>query len=354
MILEKIKKKKILPLDQYIDFCLYKFKQSYYQKKNKFGHGGDFVTSPHVSSIFSEMIAIWIILFWNKIKKPKTLNILELGPGDGTMGKDIISSLGKINFFKSKVNYYFLEKSKSLKKIQKKNLKNEKNIYWIDNLKEFEKKDNLIILGNEFFDALPVKQFSKRGDSWFEKYVFFNKKKQLSFIFKKAKLESIRKIEKIYNLKINKFIEYPLILEKLIKNISDLLKNKNSIFLTIDYGEESRICNDTVQAIYKNKKSNILQNVGESDITYQVNFFHLIKLFKKNKLHLVEFTTQSNFLQKLGIKERAANAKKNLKKNQQLLLDSALKRLLHPLEMGSLFKVLIISNQYNTDFKYDI
>jgi len=354
MILEKIKKKKILPLDQYIDFCLYKFKQSYYQKKTKFGHGGDFVTSPHVSSIFSEMIAIWIILFWNKIKKPKTLNILELGPGDGTMGKDIISSLGKINFFKSNVNYYFLEKSKSLKKIQKKNLKNEKNIYWIDNLKEFEKKDNLIILGNEFFDALPVKQFGKRGDSWFEKYVFFNKKKQLSFVFKKAKLESIRKIEKIYNLKINKFIEYPLILEKLIKNISDLLKNKNSIFLTIDYGEESRICNDTVQAIYKNKKSNILQNVGESDITYQVNFFHLIKLFKKNKLHLVEFTTQSNFLQKLGIKERAVNAKKNLKKNQQLLLDGALKRLLHPLEMGSLFKVLIISNQYNTDFKYDI
>jgi len=354
MILEKIKKKKILPLDQYIDFCLYKFKQSYYQKKTKFGHGGDFVTSPHVSSIFSEMIAIWIVLFWNKIKKPKTLNILELGPGDGTMGKDIISSLGKINFFKSKVNYYFLEKSKSLKKIQKKNLKNEKNIYWIDNLKEFEKKDNLIILGNEFFDALPVKQFGKRGDSWFEKYVFFNKKKQLSFVFKKAKLESIRKIEKIYNLKINKFIEYPPILEKLIKNISDLLKNKNSIFLTIDYGEESRICNDTVQAIYKNKKSNILQNVGESDITYQVNFFHLIKLFKKNKLHLVEFTTQSNFLQKLGIKERAVNAKKNLKKNQQLLLDGALKRLLHPLEMGSLFKVLIISNQYNTDFKYDI
>ena len=109
MILEKIKKKKILPLDQYIDFCLYKFKESYYQKKTKFGHGGDFVTSPHVSSIFSEMIAIWIVLFWNKIKKPKTLNILELGPGDGTMGKDIISSLGKINFFKSKVNYYFLE-----------------------------------------------------------------------------------------------------------------------------------------------------------------------------------------------------------------------------------------------------
>jgi len=353
MILEKIKKKKILPLDQYVDLCLYKFKESYYQKKTKFGHGGDFVTSPHISSIFSEMLAIWIVLFWNKINKPKVLHILELGPGDGTMAKDIISSLNKINFFESRINYYFLEKSKSLKKIQKAKLGNEKNIYWIDSLKSF-KKDNLIILSNEFFDALPIKQFSKMEGSWFEKFVFFNKKKQLGSLFKKSKLESLKKIEKIYNLRINKFIEYPPILETLIKNISNLLKTKNSIFLTIDYGEDSEVCNDTIQAIYRNNKSNILQNVGKSDITYQVNFFHLIKLFKINKLHLVEFTTQSNFLQKLGIKERATNAKKNLKKNEQLLLDAALKRLLHPLEMGSLFKVLIISNKYNTDFKYDI
>ena len=112
MILEKIKKKKILPLDEYIDFCLYKFKESYYQKKIHFGRNGDFVTSPHVSSIFSEMLAIWIVLFWNKIKQPKTINILELGPGDGTMSKDIISSLSKINFFKGKINYFLLEKSK--------------------------------------------------------------------------------------------------------------------------------------------------------------------------------------------------------------------------------------------------
>ena len=292
MILEKIKKKKILPLDQYIDYCLYKFKKSYYQKKTRFGYGGDFVTSPHISSIFSEMLAFWIVLFWNKIKKPKTLNILELGPGDGTMGKDIISSLAKINFFKSKVNYYFLEKSRNLKKIQKEKLKNEKNIYWIDSLKDFKKRDNLIILSNEFFDALPVKQFSKKGDSWFEKYIFFNKKKQLSFVLKKTNLETIKKIKKIYDLKINKFIEYPPTLEKLINNISNLLKIKNSIFLTIDYGEESEVCNDTLQAICKNNKSNILQNLGESDITYQINFFHLMKLFKKNKLHLVEFTTQ--------------------------------------------------------------
>ena len=353
MILEKIKKKKILPLDEYIDFCLYKFKESYYQKKIHFGRNGDFVTSPHVSSIFSEMLAIWIVLFWNKIKQPKTINILELGPGDGTMSKDIISSLSKINFFKGKINYFLLEKSKSLKKIQKEKQKKEKNIYWINSLKNF-KKDNLVIVSNEFFDALPIKQFVKINKSWFEKFVVYNNDCNIDFSLKKTKLGTMRNVKKIYNLEINKFIEHPPILEELIKDISNTLKIKNSIFLTIDYGEYSETCNDTIQGIYKNNKSHILKNIGDSDITYQVNFFHLIKLFKKNKLHLVDFSSQSKFLKKLGIVERVQSAKNYIEEKQQNTLDIAVSRLLSPSQMGSLFKVLVISNKHNINFKYDI
>ena len=96
MIIIKIKKK-FIPLDTFIDFCLYKFKHSYYQKKNYFGHKGDFVTAPHISSIFSEMLSIWILLFYKKINEPKEINILELGPGDGTMAYDILSSLKPIS-----------------------------------------------------------------------------------------------------------------------------------------------------------------------------------------------------------------------------------------------------------------
>ena len=161
MILKEIKKTKFLTLDKFTDYCLYKFKNSYYQKKINFGRNGDFVTSPHISSIFSEMLCVWILLFWNKIKKPKVLNILELGPGDGTMSKDILVSLSKFSFFRSKVNYYLLETSNSLKKVQKEKLKNQKNIFWVSKLKNF-KKDNLIIISNEFFDALPIKQLEKK------------------------------------------------------------------------------------------------------------------------------------------------------------------------------------------------
>lgn len=354
MILKEIKKKKFLTLDKFIDYCLYKFKNSYYQKKINFGRNGDFVTSPHISSIFSEMLCVWIVIFWNKIKKPKVLNILELGPGDGTMGRDILVSLSKFSFFQSKINYYLLETSKSLKKVQKEKLKNQKNIFWVSKLKNF-KKDNLIIISNEFFDALPIKQFEKKDNTWFEKCVFFNKKKgKLDYILKKPKINLLTKIKNIYDLKINSFIEFSPMLEKIIKNISDILKIENSAFVTIDYGEYSKTCNDTLQAIYKNKKSNVLDNAGDSDITYQVNFFHLIELFKKNKLHIVDFATQSEFLQKLGIRERFAQAAKNLNKQRQDSLRNSVARLLHPSHMGGLFKVLVVTNENNKDLNYDI
>jgi cyclopropane-fatty-acyl-phospholipid synthase len=355
MILTEIKKK-TLPLDEYINFCLYKFKNSYYQKKRKFGYGGDFVTSPHISSIFSEMISVWLLTFWDQINKPKIINILELGPGDGTMSNDILNSLSKFSFFKSKINYFLLETSNSLKKEQKIKLKGKKNIFWIKKLKNFKKK-NLAIISNEFFDALPVKQLIKKENTWLEKNIFFNKSaNKLDYIFKKPKNSLMKQIKNIYNLDINTFIEFSPKLENIIKDISKILMSKNSIFLTIDYGDYSEICNDTVQAIYNNKKAILLENIGDSDITYQINFFHLIKLFKNYKLNIVDFTSQSKFLQRLGIKERFEHSAKNLNPMERKKLSNSIARLLHPSQMGDLFKVLIVSkmNKKNQNLQYDI
>ena len=344
MIINKIKKK-IIPLDEFIDLCLYKFKSSYYQKKIYFGHGGDFVTAPHISSIFSEMLAIWIILFHKKINEPKEINIIEFGPGDGTMAHDILSCLKKFVFLKCKINYYLFEKSASLKRIQKNKLAEFKNIYWLSSLNKY-KENNTIFISNEFFDALPIKQFIKKNKIWFEKFIHFDKKlNKFTLVDKKAKISWIKKIKKIYNLKINHFIEFPPSLENIINNVSKILKRKNSIFLTIDYGEKSKKCNDTLQAIYQNKKVSIFENISNSDITCQVNFYHLIKLFKKNKLHVIDFVDQSKFLQRLGIKERFEIAKKKLDNIELEKLVESVNRLLHPAQMGSLFKVLVVSNK---------
>ncbi len=343
MIKEKIKKNEVLPLDQFINFVYTNLKIATIKKKKFFGYEGDFITSPHISSIFSEILAIWIMMFCKRTDLSKELNILELGPGDGTMAYDILSTLHKLNLFKYKINYFLLEKSISLKKQQKIKLAKYNNVNWIESLNKYNKK-NTVIISNEFFDALPIKQFLKKNDQWYEKYVCYNKNSnKFEFLNIKASSKLIKKIKNIYNLKINNFIEFCPKFENLINKISKILKLKNSIFLAIDYGENSELCNDTLQAIYKNKKNNILKNIGNSDITYNVNFFHLIKLFKKNKLYFHDFMTQSKFLQQYGIMERLSTAPQTNEKFNFENLKKSIFRLIHPDQMGNLFKVLIVS-----------
>jgi NADH dehydrogenase [ubiquinone] 1 alpha subcomplex assembly factor 7 len=152
--------KKIIPLDRFINFALYEKKIGYYQNKKIFGRNGDFITSPIISSIFSEMISVWFVSYWIYLKKPKKINILELGPGTGLMIKEIINSILKFKTFDADLKIYLHEKSEKLRMIQKNNLKNYKNIFWINNLSKVNKYPT-VILANEFFDAFPIKQFFK-------------------------------------------------------------------------------------------------------------------------------------------------------------------------------------------------
>ena len=129
----KSKKEKILSMDKFIHQALYDKKFGYYMKKNPFGQNGDYITSPNISVLFSEMISIWIILFWENLKCPKRINLIELGSGNGEMIKQIIKTFKKFPIFKKCCKINILEKSPYLKKIQKKKLKNNK-IKWLKNL----------------------------------------------------------------------------------------------------------------------------------------------------------------------------------------------------------------------------
>ena len=117
----KLKKNKILPLDQFINLCLYDKKFGYYMKKNPFGKKGDFITAPNISRLFSEMIAIWIISFWQSLGSPKRFNLIELGAGNGEMMKVLIESFKNFPIFFNSCKILIHEKSPSLIKIQKKN-----------------------------------------------------------------------------------------------------------------------------------------------------------------------------------------------------------------------------------------
>jgi len=172
----KINKNTNLPLDKFIEFALYDKDTGYYMKKNPFGKEGDFITAPNITRLFSEMIAIWIVTFWKSIGSPKKFNLFELGAGNGEMMKVIIETLRNFPECFENCKFYIHEKSKLLTKQQQSNLSSE-NIEWVDNIKKINSNPT-IFLANEFFDALPIKQFFKKKEGWFERYVNFKEIKR--------------------------------------------------------------------------------------------------------------------------------------------------------------------------------
>ena len=340
-----IKRNLKIPLDKFINYCLYDKTNGYYMNKDPFGIGGDFTTAPNISRLFSEMMAIWSIKYWESLGSPKKFNLIELGAGNGEMMKVMIESFKKFPSFINACNIIIHEKSPKLIKRQKNNIKF-KNIKWMTNLKKI---DNLpsIFLANEFFDATPIKQFLKNENIWFERFVHIDSGKKLSFINKKI---NIKLIEKKINFKISEkqnFIEYsPLGLRYLTDIFKFIRKNKGGL-LIIDYGYFSEKMKDTLQAIYKQKYSNVLTNIGKSDITYNINFYLIKRIAKNFKKLSTNLTSQKKFLTNLGIQYRAEIISKNKTFTEKADIFYRLKRLTNEKEMGDLFKVMLVKNSSN-------
>ena len=156
----KINRSTNLPLDKFIEWALYDKGSGYYMKKNPFGTQGDFINAPNITRLFSEIIAIWIITFWKSINSPKKFNLIELGAGNGEMMKVINETLKNFPECFNACNFMIHEKSNFLINQQKKNINNDK-ILWIKNIQKINSYPTLY-LANEFFDALPIKQFFKK------------------------------------------------------------------------------------------------------------------------------------------------------------------------------------------------
>ena len=341
----RIKKDDLLSLDKFIEESLYNKKFGYYMKNDPFGKMGDFITAPNISILFSEMIAIWIISFWENLNCPKQFNLIELGAGNGEMMKILINTFNKFPNFKNSCNIKILEKSKLLKKIQKKKIKSSK-VNWINNLNELNKLP-CIFIANEFFDALPIKQFIKIKNRWYERHVKFINKKKSAFLDIPF---NMHKFQKKIKLKISSkqlFVEYSPLAFEYLKNITNKIKTQNGGILIIDYGYIDKEIKNTLQAVSKHKYTDILTSFSNSDITYNLSFNLINKIIKKLGKFFCLTTTQKDFLTKLGILQRAEILSKNMPFSKKADMYFRIKRLIDDNQMGSLFKVMFITNKKN-------
>ena len=350
----KINRESSLPLDKFIEFALYDKDTGYYMKKNPFGKEGDFITAPNITRLFSEIIAIWIITFWKSIGSPKKFNLLELGAGNGEMMKVIIATLKNFPECANNCNFQIHERSTFLINQQKQNLKSD-DVTWVDNINKANSNPT-IFLANEFFDALPIKQFFRKKKDWFERFVDLKEISKAKF---KEHITDIKKIEKNLQFEISKnqdIIEYSPLSFKYLKDICNIIKKNDGGILIIDYGYLSSKMYETLQAVNNHRYSNVLKDIGDSDITYNINF----NLFEKfvaqfNDLNSI-ISNQKKFLTSMGIIQRAEIISKNIPFSKKSDLFYRIRRLIDEKQMGELFKVMLVkkkNNKFTTGFEID-
>ena len=339
-------------VDKIIETALYHKSLGYYSKKNPFGKKGDFITSPLISPLFSEMISIWVISFWVKLGKPNKFSFVELGPGNGAFCKTFCRVIRNFPEFKKSVKIYLLEKSKKLIKIQR-NLIKDENVSWINNPNEV-KEGPILFFGNEFFDSIPIKQFTIKNSKVYEKFLQFEDGKFKKFVFKKASKKIKKKLSDLKLLRKKGIIEYPESGLKILKSIvAKIHKFKGGIIL-VDYGYNKDISKDTLQSLKSHKRNIYYKNIGNADITYLVNFKLLNRFLLKHKLFPNKIVNQGFFLKKLGIVERAEILSKGMNFKEKADLYYRLERLLSEKKMGKLFKVLFAADnkiKFNLGFK---
>ncbi len=352
-IRQKIKQYGHLKIDEMMELAMSATPASYYKSKDTIGDKGDFITAPEISQLFGETIALWVIEQWHKLGKPDNFIFLEMGPGQGTLMNDILRTVCKVekDFFKA-INLQLLEINPFFRQKQQDLLaKYGKNINWLD------KKINLpklpiITIANEFFDALPIKQYKKVKNEWREVVIKINPHDQNIRFNTNPIRNSLQQQFKMdhKNAKDGAYIEESFESLAITKWLATHLKEHKGACLFIDYGynKPPSIRQDfeygqTLQAISNHKYTPVLQSLGSSDLTAHVDFFALQKASKQKGEKDFNFTTQAEFLKKYGINIRLNQLKQTVSTKDYIILQKQLDRLTNNEQMGELFKVLEIA-----------
>jgi NADH dehydrogenase [ubiquinone] 1 alpha subcomplex assembly factor 7 len=349
IIIEEIRQNGAMGLDKYMSMCLGHQDHGYYMKKDPLGAYGDFTTAPEISQLFGDMIGLWVLNTYLRFERPLDITLIECGPGRGTLMSDILRIANQDLAFKHAVKVHMVETSPTLRKLQQTALSYSPDIEceWHESINSIDIKGPVIIIGNEFLDALPFKQFQFLEDKgWHEIYVNDDEKHQ-NLVYGLKKNNDITTTIKEYNLRTpeaNEVFEYSPVRELLTMQIAGLVEQHKGTALLIDYGHFKSDYGDTFQAIHNHQYTNPLEKSGDADLTSHVDFQRLIKLVNKmHNLEIMPLITQGEFLKSLGLEMWHQKLTQKLKTQEDIdQLQAQKHRLIDAQEMGELFKVFCI------------
>lgn len=362
IIQEILKEKTYLSISSFINLALYHPEFGYYQKKNPFGMGGDFVTSPQISSLFNEVISLFFIYQFKKNwKEGKKIHFLELGAGNGFFIKDFLTLVSKVPTMAANLEVTLVEISEKLQAEQREKIKEFEgkiNVKWekntLDALEQIpDSEDTLIfVFSNEFFDAFPINQFIKHEGKWHEVCVVpAENNEELSFGFTHFDFTlAVQKHLELLSVE-DEAIKGGEILEvsndaiEIFTEVCRKIKQNKGVMLTVDYGFLKTEFISTLQSVKNHKPNEVFENIGEADITYLVNFELLFYIASGEGLNTYAPITQKAFLESIGILEKLKILlAKEESEAKRYALQTSTDRITGADQMGELFKVLICEN----------
>jgi len=303
----------------------------YYATRDPLGAAGDFVTAPEISQMFGELVGLWCADLWDRAGRPEVAWV-ELGPGRGTLAADALRAMAKAGLTPA---VHFVETSPTLRAAQAERVP---QATWHDTVDSLPADRPLIVVANEFFDALPIRQLIRRGEGWHERLVACQDTLFLPIAGKPVPLDVLP--EPLRDAPAGAVLEISPASVGVMAALARRLAAQGGAMLAVDYGYEGPALGDTLQAVRGHGFANPFETPGDNDLSAHVDFTTLAAAAQANGAIAWGPVTQRDLLGQLGIDARAAAlARAAPDKAEALLADRA--RLMG--EMGTLFKALAVT-----------
>ena len=319
----------------YMGLCLTHPRHGYYSGSDPLGQQGDFVTAPEISQMFGELIGFFCVNLWQQMGEPPSFTLLELGPGRGTLMQDALRAASRAPGFADAVHVQLFETNIALKAMQEERL-GQYHPYWASEI-DAVSDDPLLVVANEFFDALPIRQFVRAPDGWHERQIGVRDGRR-AFGLSPTAIPETALPEAVRDAEQGAVYEAGLAAQDAMQRLGRKIAAQGGALLAIDYGYERTRTGETLQAVRRHAFADPLESPGEADISAHVDFEALGTAARAVGLELAPLRTQDWFLHHLGIEERAAMLSR-ANPGQAGEIERALARLTGKDQMGELFKV---------------
>lgn len=318
--------------------------KGYYPRRDPLGAGGDFVTAPEVSQLFGELIGLALAQHWLDLGAPSRVIVAELGPGRGTLMADALRAARAAPGFLAAASIHLVETSPALRERQAAALPG-LPVHWHDELAGIPSDAPLLLVANEFLDALPIRQFVRHRGGWRERLVALDEEGAFAFALapRSTPFPAVT-AEGADDLPEGALLELGPAREALAEGIGARLAAQGGMALLIDYGSDQPfMTGDTFQAVRRHRKVAPLEAPGEADLSAHVDFRAVARRAMAAGAAAYGPLSQSAFLRRLGIELRLRRLAERATPEQRAALESGCERLIAPDQMGELFKALALT-----------